>query len=84
MHLSESQAPSDAQEIFTPGDALFVAQPGPGTRSLHMPLHPMAGEPSVHTLRPSIWLLAHLGDAVSPLQDYSPASMFQGQDLSGS
>lgn len=47
-----------------------------------MPLHSIAGEPSVHTLGLVFgsWLL--LGDAVSPLQmDYSPASMFQGQDV---
>ena len=47
-----------------------------------MPLHSTAGGPSVHTLGPvfSSWLL--LGGAVSPFQmGYSPASMFQGQDV---
>ena len=47
-----------------------------------MPLHSTAGGPSVHTLGPvfASWLL--LEGAVSPLQmGYSPASMFQGQDV---
>ena len=47
-----------------------------------MPLHSIEGKPSVHTLGLVFgsWLL--LGGAVSPLQiGYSPASMFQGQDV---
>lgn len=60
----------------------LVVPAGPLGPDPCMPLHSIAGEPSVHTLGLVFgsWLL--LGDAVSPLQmDYSPASMFQGQDV---